>query len=523
MLTPAYNQVWGPNSIVPPEQRDEIYIVFAEESSATSLGPFGRFFLTSVLTGGKYKSIHICSASSIMYQGGGFNTVNGERSLLQDLKIHFTIDLAQQDIHDLFVTNSHSNQHIKGYTHICAKTLLQVPLIGYRRMFHWFTDYENITKFRDSYSSMCSISYPPNEMYNIKEKRREISPWNYHTQVTDDSGSAIRKGSSEAHTVKSRGDLNVNGTTHVMKVGDSSDVHSDRRRLRRRRALLVNDESLVTKSTGNTEDYFSASNEVKFSDRSSNNSRVSGSFHNSGDVSTEEYLTELEPGIKDDLEVVRDHGGLRKDPSVHNPFFKNITHSYVKLEVPPLHIVHKKGKQKLLVYQRDASRKVRGVNQFLESIRHRLSNENSTVENSSEWDVVLHSHLEDGSPCELVQKLSQTSAFVTAHGFQSFLLIYLPNTALVAEIFPALYYIPTYYGELQLTYRARFGFQRSYLSHESETMNNFIHYVTKLVWGHTQGCRRHFLCRHFSRLQDVKIPDDFTKTIATFLKYNFRK
>ena len=46
MLTPAHDQVWGPDSIVPPDQRDEIYIVFAEEASAVALGAFGRFFLT---------------------------------------------------------------------------------------------------------------------------------------------------------------------------------------------------------------------------------------------------------------------------------------------------------------------------------------------------------------------------------------------------------------------------------------------------------------------------------------------
>ena len=113
MLTPAYDQVWGPDGIVPTEQRDEIYIVFAEENSATSLGPFGRFFLTSILTGGTYKSVHICSATSILYHTSGLNVTRDERSLVEGLKIHFTIDLRQQSIRDLFIKNAQSNQYGK--------------------------------------------------------------------------------------------------------------------------------------------------------------------------------------------------------------------------------------------------------------------------------------------------------------------------------------------------------------------------------------------------------------------------
>ena len=41
---------------------------FRRSEAATTLGTFGRFFLTSILTGGKYKVVHICSASSVLYE-----------------------------------------------------------------------------------------------------------------------------------------------------------------------------------------------------------------------------------------------------------------------------------------------------------------------------------------------------------------------------------------------------------------------------------------------------------------------
>ena len=96
MLNPAYDRVWGPGGMVASELRDEIYLVFAEASSATTLGPFGRFFLTSVLTGGSFKTVHICSANSILYHSSGSDEVTNARSLVKDLKIHFTIDLRLQ-------------------------------------------------------------------------------------------------------------------------------------------------------------------------------------------------------------------------------------------------------------------------------------------------------------------------------------------------------------------------------------------------------------------------------------------
>ena len=519
MLNPAYDRVWGPGGMVASELRDEIYLVFAEASSAKTLGPFGRFFLTSVLTGGSFKTVHICSATSILYNSLGSDEVANARSLVKDLKIHFTIDLRLQDVRDLFIKNARSDIHGNGKVHLCAKTLLKVPLIGYRRMFHWFTEYENVTKFRDSYAKMCDVSYPPNEMYSKLRNRREMSSSNYNMNFDHVTSSPDNKSSNrfEAQFISQ-------GVTHVNRVDENKHGSRDDAS-RKRRYLAAQSEFMKGNNTDSNMSNRSAtdSGSSSSSSSSSRGRRVSN-IHTTDDVTTEEYFTELVlPGIKDDLEVVRDHGGLRKDPSAYNPFFMNISHSYLKIEIPPLHVVHKTGRQKLLIYQRDASRKMRGIDQFVENLRNQLSTDSSAIERSAAWEVDLYSHRENGSPCELVRKLSQTSAFVTAHGFQSFLLIYLPNTALVVEVFPALYYIPTYYGELQLTYRARFGFQRSYLSHESDTMSNLIHYSSKLIWGNTKWCRHYFLCRHVARSQDVKVSDDFMKTIASFLKHNFRR
>ena len=78
-LSDAYDLVWGPQA-TSVLSHDEVYIVFEEVSSVDALGPFGRFFLTSVLTGGKFNIVYLCSARHILS--------NDKKSLLAGLKVN---------------------------------------------------------------------------------------------------------------------------------------------------------------------------------------------------------------------------------------------------------------------------------------------------------------------------------------------------------------------------------------------------------------------------------------------------
>ena len=62
-------------------------------------------------------------------------------------------------------------------------------------------------------------------------------------------------------------------------------------------------------------------------------------------------------------------------------------------------------------------------------------------------------HSQSRSPCALAAALHDTDVLVTAHGFQSMLLLFLPLPSLLFEIYPYRYYKPAY-GPLSKEYGA---------------------------------------------------------------------
>jgi hypothetical protein len=53
-------------------------------------------------------------------------------------------------------------------------------------------------------------------------------------------------------------------------------------------------------------------------------------------------------------------------------------------------------------------------------------------------------HSQTRSPCALAAELYNADVLLTAHGFQSMLLLYLPITSLLFEIYPYRYFKPAY-------------------------------------------------------------------------------
>lgn len=101
------------------------------------------------------------------------------------------------------------------------------------------------------------------------------------------------------------------------------------------------------------------------------------------------------------------------------------------------------GKRKLVIYQRDLSRRLDNQRSALEMLRTALP--------ASEWDVSVIMHTKDRSPCSLALALRDTDVLLTPHGFQSMLLLLLPRPALLFEVFPYRYY-KRGYGPLSKEY-----------------------------------------------------------------------
>ena len=145
---------------------------------------------------------------------------------------------------------------------------------------------------------------------------------------------------------------------------------------------------------------------------------------------------------------------------------------------------------KLVVYQRDISRKIINQAEALKLVEKKLK--------PDEWEIRVLMHASDRSPCELAHRLHNVDVMVTPHGFQSMLLLFLPRPALLFEVFPYRYY-KRGYGPLSDEYGVR----------HHGVMSPALHWMHRLIlpqWA-TSGCMLSKQCRNFARNDDVLLTE----------------
>lgn len=146
----------------------------------------------------------------------------------------------------------------------------------------------------------------------------------------------------------------------------------------------------------------------------------------------------------------------------------------------------KKAPFKLMIYQRDLSRKLAQESSALELLRSRLV--------PSVWEIQVIMHEKDRSPCELAHLLNNVDVLITAHGFQSMLLLFLPRPSILFEVFPYRYY-KRGYGPLSGEYGViHGGFMSPPLT---------WHHKMLLSMVTTEWCMSNKQCRGYARSADV--------------------
>lgn len=153
----------------------------------------------------------------------------------------------------------------------------------------------------------------------------------------------------------------------------------------------------------------------------------------------------------------------------------------------PLSASSKKTKKyKLVLYQRDLSRKLLYQDDALQMIH--------SILNPQLWEVQVLMHSSSRSPCALYEIIHDTDVLLTPHGFQSMLLILMAPKKLLFEVFPYRYFKPAY---------SPFGrefdvFHGGVMSEGTSWLSDYIfRYVT------TPTCMQIKQCRVHSRDQDV--------------------
>jgi len=145
-------------------------------------------------------------------------------------------------------------------------------------------------------------------------------------------------------------------------------------------------------------------------------------------------------------------------------------------------------KRKLVIYQRDLSRRLDNEIEALELLGRALP--------ADQWEVRVLMHAKDRSPCELAHALHDVDVLVTPHGFQSMLLLFLPRPSLLFEVFPYRYY-KRGYGPLGKEYGViHSGVMSPPLAWHSRVLLSVVP---------TAACMGDKQCRNYARGDNVRL------------------
>ena len=167
-----------------------------------------------------------------------------------------------------------------------------------------------------------------------------------------------------------------------------------------------------------------------------------------------------------------------------------------------------KHKYRLVLYQRDRSRKLVEEAQALEMLRARLPEAGS-------WEVEVIVHSPDRSPCSLARKLRRTDVLLTSHGFQSMLLLFLPRPSILFEVFPYRYF-KRGYGPLSREYGVIHGGVMS-----PPVRGGIVRAVLSMVT--TRICFMYKDCRGVARGDDVRLTQRGVDRLVALVKQNFHQ
>lgn len=166
--------------------------------------------------------------------------------------------------------------------------------------------------------------------------------------------------------------------------------------------------------------------------------------------------------------------------------------------------VSKGNTHKLVIYQRDQSRRLRNEVEVLELLGSTLPSLGL-----GSWDVRVLIHEKDRSPCSLAHALHDVDVLLTPHGFQSILLLFLPRPALLFEVFPYRYY-KRGYGPLG----------REYGVMHAGVMSPPLGWANRLLLGlvSTEWCMADKQCRNFARGDNVLLTKHGVNRLVRIVK-----
>ena len=496
-------------------QYDAIYVVFREKASALAMTQFGLYVLTAILTGGRFKRVHVgyiktpiplydetTVAHRVAHLGDFYYTHTGQLSKSSP-RPEYTFETIQQPS----FLRWNKPQSSFDATPSSYSGCFNIVSRGRYQAYEGFS-YElfnrsvpDFLSFRGAMYDLCDVPYFDNEEQHLARKHNICRM--YHT-------GAVTSGFTP-----------------------------------------------LAAPTFRTSDFLNSSNAVVLDDVSAAHVRpgkeVIGSFL------TRIYHTDTLLTSPVQVSFVRPEPPTLASPPPND--LSGLKLSYSNRDRPS----SAPSLKNILIYQRDSSRRLfnsahvaealeRLLNHPLLSV-YRTSNTstyftslvahiNKDIKHSnaekevalsdlekSRWNIDMYTHSNSDPICSIVRKVAASPTLLTIHGFQDTLLLLQPLTSLFIEVVPhgTATVTPRFWSPVQAMFR-HLGFGRSYLYEESvgDTSTWYMKLQNAVV--ESSFFRTHFcqafdlgaaICRHLARSQGVSMSDALIELTAQFLATHF--
>jgi len=180
--------------------------------------------------------------------------------------------------------------------------------------------------------------------------------------------------------------------------------------------------------------------------------------------------------------------------------FRNKIRKACPADAAELNSTRKTKKFKMVLYQRDISRKLANEQEAIQMLTDRLP--------SKDWEIKIIYHSSQRSPCQLAHSLHDADVLLTPHGFQSMLLLFLPISSILFEVFPYKYF-KRGYGP----------FSNEYGVVHSGVMSPATTWHTQILLSQisTASCMDSKMCRGYARNSDVRLTEHGVKRLLELI------
>ena len=170
-------------------------------------------------------------------------------------------------------------------------------------------------------------------------------------------------------------------------------------------------------------------------------------------------------------------------------------------------------RKRLIMYQRDIDRRFLNLESVQEVITKELQKQEeeckqvdnvNSKKRCSSWTVEIIYHNELTDPCWLYKQMYDTDMLVTTHGFQSMLILFMPEGSQIVEIFNYKYWKIGY-----APFASNYGVKHFWLQNDRPT--SWSRVLLRLV--DQEWCMTSILCRRIARTDDVYFTDEMIKFI----------